>query len=56
MGLSGISPGSLLLLLLIILLFGGGSRLRTLGEDLGMALKSFKKAFEEEPPQKKDEL
>ncbi len=47
MGLSGISPGSLLLILLILIFFMGGKKLRTLGEDLGVAFKSFKKAFDE---------
>lgn len=54
MGLSGISPGSLLLILLILVFVMGGNRIRTLGEDLGVAYKSFKKAFndaeEEEKP------
>lgn len=50
MGLSGISPGSLLLILLILIFVMGGKKLRTLGEDLGLALKSFKKAFNEEEP------
>lgn len=45
MGLSGISPGSLLLILLILIFVMGGKKLRTLGEDLGVAYKSFKKAF-----------
>jgi len=45
MGLSGISPGSLLLIFLIILMFTGGQRLRNIGEDLGAAFKSFKKGF-----------
>jgi sec-independent protein translocase protein TatA len=48
MGLSGISPGSLLLILLILVFVMGGSRLRTLGEDLGAAYKGFKKAFNED--------
>jgi len=45
MGLSGISPGSLLLIFLIILMFTGGKKLRNIGEDLGAAFKSFKKGF-----------
>lgn len=47
MGLSGISPGSLLLILLILIFLMGGKKLRTLGEDLGVAYKSFKNAFAE---------
>lgn len=52
MGLSGISPGSLLLILLILVFVMGGSRLRTLGEDLGAAYKGFKKAFSDDAEKK----
>lgn len=45
MGIAGISPGSLLLILLILVFVMGSKRLRTLGEDLGVAYNSFKKAF-----------
>lgn len=56
MGISGISPGSLLLILLILVFVMGGSRLRTLGEDLGVAYKSFKKAFQDDhEPQENQE-
>ena len=48
MGLSGISPGSLLLILIILVYVMGGSKLRTLGEDLGAAYKGFKKALEDD--------
>lgn len=48
MGLSGISPGSLVLILLIVVFFVGSSKLRTLGEDLGFAYKSFKKALQDD--------
>lgn len=48
MGISGISPGSLLLILLILVFIMGGKRLRNLGEDLGIAYKSFKKAFDDD--------
>lgn len=54
MGLSGISPGSLLLILLILVFIMGGSRLRTLGEDLGVAYKSFKKAFSDDETDTKE--
>ena len=37
-----------MLILLIVVLFTGGKRLRTLGEDLGIAYKGFKKAFNED--------
>lgn len=45
MGLSGISPWSLLLVLLIVVLLFGTKRMRTLGSDLGEALKGFKKGM-----------
>ena len=44
----GISPGSLLLILLIIVMLFGTKKLRTIGEDLGYAFKSFKKGLKEE--------
>lgn len=47
MGIDGISTGSLLLILLISMLLFGTKRLRNIGEDLGSALKSFKKGFNE---------
>lgn len=48
MGLSGISPGSLILIILIILLIFGTSKLKNIGEDLGQALKGFKKGLKSE--------
>lgn len=50
MGFSGFSPGSLLLILLIAALLFGTSRLRSIGEDLGAAVRSFRKGLN-----KKDE-
>lgn len=47
MGISGISPWSLLLILLIVVLFFGTKRLRTLGKDLGEMTKSFKQGINE---------
>jgi len=54
MGFSGIGPGSLILILIIVVLLFGTKRLRSMGSDLGSALKNFKKAVkdgesEEEP-------
>jgi len=46
MGLSGISPGSLLLIFLITLLLFGTKKLRHIGSDLGHAFREFKNAFE----------
>lgn len=48
MGLGGISIGSLLLIFLIILILFGTKKLRTIGEDLGQALKSFRKGLQED--------
>lgn len=45
MGIGGISPGSLLLIFLIILVLFGTKKLRTIGEDLGHALNSFRKGL-----------
>ncbi|QMT58734.1 MULTISPECIES: twin-arginine translocase TatA/TatE family subunit [unclassified Legionella] len=47
MGLSGISPLSLLLILVIILALFGTSKLKTIGTDLGEAIKNFRKALNE---------
>lgn len=48
MGLGGISIGSLLLIFLIILVLFGTKKLRNIGEDLGQAVKSFRKGLQEE--------
>lgn len=45
MGLSGVSPLSLLLIFLIIVMLFGTSKLKNIGSDLGHALKSFKKVL-----------
>lgn len=46
----GVSMGSLLLVLLIVLVLFGTKRLRGIGEDLGSALRSFRKGLKEEDP------
>jgi sec-independent protein translocase protein TatA len=46
MGLGGISFGSLLLIFLIILLLFGTKRLRDMGEDLGQAVRNFRKGLQ----------
>ena len=43
MGLGGIGPASLLLILLIVILLFGTKRIRSIGSDLGAALKNFRK-------------
>lgn len=46
MGLGGISLWQLLIVLLIVVLIFGTKRLKTLGGDLGGALKSFRSAMD----------
>lgn len=55
MGLSGISPLSLLLILLIIIALFGTNKLKNLGSDLGAAIKSFRRALNDDstPPDNK---
>ncbi len=45
MGLGGISIWQLLIVLLIVVMIFGTKRLKGVGEDLGGALKGFKKAM-----------
>lgn len=47
MGLGGISLWQLLIILLIVVLIFGTKRLRSIGSDLGGAVKSFRKSMEE---------
>ena len=48
MGLSGISPLSLLLILLIIIALFGTNKIKNLGSDLGHAIKNFRRAMNED--------
>ena len=48
MGLSGISPLSLLLILLIVIALFGTNKLKTMGSDLGEAIKNFRRAMNED--------
>ena len=50
MGFGGISPLSLLLILAIIILLFGTKKLRTIGGDLGNAIKNFKGAMSSGQP------
>ncbi len=52
MGLSGISPLQLLLILLIVLALFGTNKLKSLGSDLGSAIKNFRKAMQEDEDKK----
>jgi len=51
MGIGGISIWQLLIVLVIVLLLFGTKRLKTLGGDLGGAIKGFKKAMTDEEAQ-----
>lgn len=54
MGLGGISLWQLLIILLIVVMIFGTKRLRSIGTDLGGAVKGFRKAMDEgESEQKK---
>jgi sec-independent protein translocase protein TatA len=52
MGLSGISPLQLLLILLIVVALFGTSKLKSLGSDLGDAIKNFRKSMQEDDDKK----
>jgi len=47
MGLRGISIGSILVVFLIVFLIFGTKRLRNIGEDIGVALKGFRKGVKD---------
>ena len=54
MGFGGIGPGSLILILLIVILLFGTKRLRSMGSDLGSALKNFKKSVKDNQPEEEN--
>jgi len=56
MGFGGVSIWQLLIVLVIIILLFGTKKLRSLGGDLGSAIKSFKQSVREgeEPPKEED--
>ncbi|HBI22398.1 MAG TPA: twin-arginine translocase TatA/TatE family subunit [Legionella sp.] len=47
MGLSGISPMSLLLIFLIVVALFGTQKMKHLGTDVGNAIKNFRRALNE---------
>lgn len=51
MGLSGVSPMSLLLILLIVIALFGTNKIKNMGTDMGNAIKNFKRALREEDEQ-----
>ena len=48
MGLGGISIWQLLIILVIVIMLFGTKRLRTLGSDLGSAVKGFRKSMSDD--------
>ncbi|WP_133127656.1 twin-arginine translocase TatA/TatE family subunit [Legionella nagasakiensis] len=52
MGISGISPLSLLLIFLIVIVLFGTNKIKNIGSDLGAAIKSFRRALNEEEDKK----
>ena len=54
MGVGGISIWQLLIILAIVIMLFGTKRLRTLGSDLGAAVKGFKKTMHPEDEKKSD--
>jgi sec-independent protein translocase protein TatA len=55
MGLGGISIWQLLIILVIVLLLFGTKRLKSIGSDLGSAVKGFRSAMSEGESEKQDE-
>lgn len=52
--LNSVSPGSLLFTFLVIMVLFGTKKLKTIGEDLGQAVRSFRKGLNGEEPDKKE--
>lgn len=48
MGMSGISPMSLLLILAIVIVLFGTNRVKTIGTDLGEAIRSFREGLKDD--------
>lgn len=55
MGIGGISIWQLLIILAIVVMLFGTKRLRSIGTDLGSAIKGFKKSMSDDDVEKKDE-
>lgn len=54
MGIGGISVWQLLIILAIVIMLFGTKRLRTLGTDLGSAVKGFRKSMQDDTGPEKD--
>ncbi len=55
MGIGGISIWQLLIILAIVVMLFGTKRLRTLGSDLGSAVKGFRKSMSDDDAAKPDD-
>ena len=55
MGMGGISIWQLLIVLVIVLLLFGTKRLKSIGSDLGNAVKGFRSAMSQEESEKDEE-
>ncbi|MGE3921128.1 MAG: twin-arginine translocase TatA/TatE family subunit [Gammaproteobacteria bacterium] len=51
---SHINPISLILIISIVILLFGTNRLKTIGSDLGSAIKNFRQALEKQEDEKKE--
>jgi len=56
MGIGGIGIWQLLIILLIVVMLFGTKKLRTLGSDLGGALRGFRSAMKDDDEGKKEEI
>lgn len=56
MGIGGIGIWQLLIILLIVVMLFGTKKLRTLGSDLGGALRGFRSAMKDDDAEEKDEI
>jgi sec-independent protein translocase protein TatA len=54
MGLGGVSIWQLLIILLIVVLVFGTKKIRTIGGDLGGAIRAFRKSMDEPPHEGED--
>ncbi len=52
--LNSVSPGSLLLTFVVVMVLFGNKKLKTIGEDIGGAVRSFRKALNGEEPDPKE--
>lgn len=55
MGIGGISVWQLLIILVIVVLLFGTKKIRSLGGDLGSAIKNFKNSMQDGEDQQKEE-